>query len=81
MTSGDSQAVRDVIGGVVVAGHGRGGRPGEVVVKHLAQAVVIGEADVHERLIEAGDRASVHLLVHAVAAVHADDRRLVAEGV
>jgi hypothetical protein len=34
------------------------------------KAVVAGEADVYQRLIEAGDPSTVHLLVRAVAAVH-----------
>ena len=50
-------------------------------MQHLAQPVVAGEADIFQRLIETGDRALVHLLVRAVAAVNADDRRLVTEGV
>ena len=33
----DGQAVGDVVGGLRVARHGRGCRPGEVVVQHLAQ--------------------------------------------
>ena len=76
----DAEAIGDVVGGVGVAGH-RDGRPGEVVVQHLPQPRVIGEAGIGQGLVEAGDRAAVHLLVHAVAAVHAHDRRLVAVGV
>ncbi len=40
--------------------------------------VVIGEAGIGQCLVEARDRASVHLLVQAVAAVHAHHRGLVA---
>ena len=68
---------RYIVGGVVVGGHGCGGGPGEVVVQHLPQRLV-GEADVFQRLVEAGDRALIHLLVRAVAAVDAHDRCLVA---
>ena len=44
----------------------------------LPQDVVLGEARVLERLIEARDRTAVHLIVLAVAAVEPDDGRLVA---
>jgi hypothetical protein len=38
----DAKAVRHITGGVVVAGHGCRGRPGEVVVRHLSQSTVVG---------------------------------------
>src|SRR5262249_36295637 len=75
--AGDAQAFGYVVGGVVVGRHGCRGGPGEVVVQHLPEGLV-GEADVIEGLVETGDRALVHLLVRAVAAVDAHDRRLVA---
>jgi DNA-binding XRE family transcriptional regulator len=42
----DAQARGDVIGGVVVARHGRGGGPGEVVVQYLPDRVGRVQADV-----------------------------------
>jgi hypothetical protein len=47
-------------------------------VKHLAQPVVARKADVLQRLVEACDRATIHLLVDAVTAVEPYDRGLVA---
>src|SRR6516225_10655922 len=38
----DAEAVRHIIGGLVVAGHRCRGRPGEVVVQHLSQSTVVG---------------------------------------
>jgi hypothetical protein len=38
----DAEAVRHVIGGLVVAGHRFRGRPSEVVVQHLSQRTVVG---------------------------------------
>ena len=64
-----------------VAGHGRGGRPGEVVVQHGPGRVVLEQSDVRQRLVEAGDRPAVHLLVRSVAAVDAHHRGLVAVAV
>ena len=40
--------------------------------------MVIGETDVGQRLIEAGDCTTVHVLVLPVATVYAHDRCLVA---
>ena len=37
-----AEAVRYIIGGLVVAGHRCRGRPGEVVMQHLPQSTVIG---------------------------------------
>ncbi len=68
----DVQAVGHVIRRAVVPGHAVLGGPREVVVEGLAQRVV-GDSHVGEGLVEAGDGGAVHLLVHAVAAVHADD--------
>ena len=41
----DAQTWRYIVGGMVVGGHGRRGRPGEVVVQHLPQRL-FGEAGV-----------------------------------
>jgi hypothetical protein len=49
----DVQPVRDVLCGPVVSGHRGHGRPGEVVVQHLSEPVVDGEADVDQCSIEA----------------------------
>jgi len=38
----DAEAVRHIIGGLVVAGHRCRGRPSEVVVEHLSQRAVVG---------------------------------------
>jgi len=38
----DAEAVRHIIGGLVVAGHCFHGRPSEVVVQHLSQRTVVG---------------------------------------
>jgi hypothetical protein len=48
-------------------------------VKHAPEPLITGEADIFERLIEAGDRPLVHLLVRPVTAVNPDDRRLITE--
>ena len=69
----DAQALRHVVGGLVVGGHGRGSGPGEVVMQHLPQGF-LGDACIFECLVEAGDRALVHLLVRAVAAVDISGR-------
>jgi hypothetical protein len=42
-------------------------------VQHLSEPIVAVEADVDQRLVEAGDRPTVHLLVRPVAAVEAHD--------
>jgi hypothetical protein len=38
----DAEAVRYIVGGLVVAGHGVRGRPSEVVVQHSSQGIVVG---------------------------------------
>jgi hypothetical protein len=38
----DAEAVRHIMGGLVVAGHRCRGRPSEVVVQHLSQRTVVG---------------------------------------
>jgi hypothetical protein len=38
----DAEAVRHIIGGLVVAGHRFRGRPSEIVVQHLSQRTVVG---------------------------------------
>jgi len=42
----DAESVRDIICGPVVSRHRGGGHPSEVVVQHLPEPVVAGEADV-----------------------------------
>lgn len=42
---------------------------------------VAGQTDVCDGLVETGDCSTVHLVMRAVAAVHADYRGLVPEGV
>jgi hypothetical protein len=44
-------------------------------VEHLAQGVVVRQSHVGESLIEAGDRAPIHLVVLPVPAVHPEDGR------
>ena len=67
---GDRQAVRHVIGGIVVPGHGGRGRPREVVVEDPSQRFVAIEVRVDQGLIEASDRPAVHVIVRPVAAVN-----------
>jgi len=62
----------------MVAGHGGCGGPGEVIVESAAEALVAVEAGIRERLIKAGDGALVHLFMHAIAAMNADDGSLIA---
>jgi len=75
---GDVQILGDIEFRVVVTGHGGCGGPGEVIVEGAAEAVVVGEADINEGLIETGDGALVHVFVEAVAAVNADDGSFIA---
>ena len=77
---GDAEAVRHIIGGLVVAGHRCRGRPSEVVVQHLSQRGVVGQFDVSQSLVEASDGAPIHLVVHPVTAVDPNDGGLVAIG-
>ena len=65
----DLQTVRHIVCRPVISGHGGGSRPSKVVVEFLAQPVVAGNASVFQRLIETGDRATVHLLMRAISAV------------
>src|SRR5436190_19217644 len=67
------QAFWYVVGGAVIPGHRRCGRPREVVMQDLSEPIVPVEADVDQGLVEAGDRATVHLLVRPVATVEAND--------
>jgi hypothetical protein len=64
----DSQALRDVVRRIGIAGHGGRGR-GEPVVQRLPEAVVRSETGVLEGIVEARDRSLIHLLVLPVAAV------------
>ena len=47
-------------------------------MQHTSEPFVPGETDIFQCLIKTSDRTLVHLLVGPVAAVHANDRRLVA---
>src|SRR3954454_1013395 len=58
----DAQLVRDVVYRVVVAGHRGRVCPSEVVVQHSSESLVGREAGVDERLIEASDRSTIHLV-------------------
>jgi hypothetical protein len=55
--------------------------PMRVVVKHLPKPIVVGEADIDQCLVEAGDRSAVHLLVRTVAAMYPHHRGLIAVAV
>jgi len=78
---GDWKVLGNIVRGIVVARHGRRRGPSEVVVKCLPEGPVLGQSDVDQGLVEAGNRAEVHLLVWSVAAVHPHDRGFVAQGV
>ncbi len=52
-------------------------RPREVVVQDLSGLIVANESHVHESLMEAGDRPSIHFFVRPVPAVHPHNRALV----
>src|SRR5579872_4769696 len=77
----NAETVRHVIGGLVIARHGCRGRPGEVVVQDLPQRIIAGQADIGERLIEAGDGTAIHFRMLSVPAVHPDDGGLVTTGI
>jgi hypothetical protein len=49
-------------------------------VQDLAQLRVFGQSDVSQSLVEASDGAAIHLVMHSVAAMDADDGGLVAIG-
>src|SRR5690348_17032849 len=59
----DAHAFGDIVSTVVVARHGRGGGPGEVVVQHVPQGFGRVQPHVLQCLAETGDRPAVHLLV------------------
>ena len=69
----NAQAFGYVVGGAVIPGHRRCGGPREVVMQHLSEPIVPVESDVDQGLVEARDRATVHLLVRPVATVEAHD--------
>ena len=73
----DGEAVRHIVGGLVVAGHRVRGRPSEVVMQHLSQRFVVSESDISKGVIETGNRTAIHFAVLAVATVHLDDGGLV----
>jgi hypothetical protein len=77
----DAEAVRHIISGLVIAGHRCPSCPSEVVVQHLSQCIIVGQSDIGQSLVEAGNRAAVHFVVLPVAAVHLDDGGLVTIGV
>ena len=64
----------------MIAGHRCRGRPGEIVVQHLSQNIVVGESDIRQSQIEAGNCTAIHFIVLAVPAVHLDDRGFVTIG-
>jgi len=76
----NAYALGNLVSGLVVAGHFRGGGPGEVVVQDLPERSGLFQADVLHRLVETLDRPAVHLLMRAVAAVDPHDRGLVPVG-
>ena len=79
MTNGEFEPDGDVCGRLVVARH-RGSRGlHEPVVQRPAERLIASETDVFEGPIEAIDRATVHLLMHALNAAYPRDARLVAE--
>lgn len=75
------EAAGHVISRFMITGHRCRCRPSKVVVEHLSQCSVVGQSDIDESLVEASDRAAIHFFVLAVAAMHPDDRRLIAIGV
>lgn len=60
----------------MVAGHSCVGGPSEIIVQHLSQRT-IGYPNIRESLVEAGNGATIHFVVFAVAAVDFDDRGFV----
>jgi hypothetical protein len=77
----DAQAVRHIIGGLVVAGHRCHGRPDEIVVQHLSQNIVVGWSDIGQSQVEAGNRTAIHFIVLPVPAVDLDDGGFVTIGI
>src|SRR5262249_1431788 len=72
------QTVRDVLCRPFVTSHrGRSG-PREVIMHHPPKPLVVGKADVFERLVETRNSPLIHLFVSPVAAVNPDDKRLIA---
>jgi hypothetical protein len=76
----DAEAVRQIIRGMVVAGHHCGSPPSEVVVRHLSQRTFGRQSDIGQSMVEAGNRAAIHLVVLSVAAVHLATVGLVTTG-
>jgi hypothetical protein len=74
----DGQTFRHIVRGAVVTSHRGRRRPREVVVQHMSEPLVITKTGIDERLIEAGNRPAVHLLVLAVAAMDPHNQGLVA---
>jgi hypothetical protein len=77
----DAETVRYIIGGPMVPGHRCRRCPREIVVQHLAQRTVVGQADIDQSLVETGNGTAIHFVVYAVAAVHPDHGGLVTIGV
>jgi hypothetical protein len=70
----DVQTVWDIVYRPMVTRHrGRSG-PREVIMQRASEALVAGEADIFQRLIETRDRPLVHFHVGPVATVHPHDR-------
>src|SRR5258708_15495709 len=70
-----------MIGGWVVAGYCWRGGPGEVVVEGVLQSAAVGESDIGQSLVEAGNRAAIHFIVLPVPTVNLDDGGLVTIGI
>ena len=49
-------------------------------MQDLSQSTVVGESDIGQSLVEAGNRAPIHFIVFPVPAVHPDDGGLVTIG-
>ena len=77
----DTQPTRHIIGGLVVPGHRCRGCPSKIVVQHLSQNTVLGESDISQSQIEAGNRTAIHFIVLTIPAVHPDNCGFVTIGV
>jgi hypothetical protein len=53
-------------------------RPRKVIVQNLPQSTILGPPDIRQSLVEAGNRATIHLFVHPVPAVYLDHSGLAA---
>ena len=57
----------------MIAGHGRVGGPGKIVVQYLLQNIVVGQSDIGQSQVEADNRTTIHFIVLPIPAVHLDD--------